>query len=119
MRRALPLLLFAALIATAPAAAAPAADWLPTARPVPGGIAVVKLESALGGTPPEVRFGERRVLVRRAQGGWVALVGLPLAQAPGVSGATDLGDGRPALVLDLIALSTGLYRRPAPTEVRG
>ena len=43
----------------------------------------------------------------------------PLAQAPGVSGATDLGDGRPALVLDLIALSTGLYRRPAPTEVRG
>ncbi len=43
----------------------------------------------------------------------------PLAQAPGVTGATDLGDGRPALVLDLIALSTGLHRSPAQTQVRG
>lgn len=33
----------------------------------------------------------------------------PLAQAPGVTGATDLGDGRPALVLDLVALGAGLY----------
>ncbi|HEY3255472.1 MAG TPA: chemotaxis protein CheW, partial [Polyangiaceae bacterium] len=31
-----------------------------------------------------------------------------LARAPGVSGATDLGDGRPTLVLDLVALSAGL-----------
>jgi two-component system chemotaxis sensor kinase CheA len=28
----------------------------------------------------------------------------PLVQVPGVSGATDLGDGRPTLVLDLVAL---------------
>ena len=28
----------------------------------------------------------------------------PLVQAPGVSGATDLGDGKPTLVLDLVAL---------------
>ena len=41
----------------------------------------------------------------------------PLAQAPGVSGATDLGDGRPALVLDLIALSAGLYGSQS-TQVR-
>jgi len=31
-----------------------------------------------------------------------------LARAPGVSGATDLGDGRPTLVLDLVALSASL-----------
>jgi two-component system chemotaxis sensor kinase CheA len=31
-----------------------------------------------------------------------------LVRAPGVSGATDLGDGRPTLVLDLIALSASL-----------
>ena len=31
-----------------------------------------------------------------------------LVRAPGVSGATDLGDGRPTLVLDLVALSVSL-----------
>lgn len=31
-----------------------------------------------------------------------------LARAPGISGATDLGDGRPTLVLDLVALSASL-----------
>jgi two-component system chemotaxis sensor kinase CheA len=31
-----------------------------------------------------------------------------LVRAPGVSGATDLGDGRPTLVLDLVALGTTL-----------
>ena len=32
----------------------------------------------------------------------------PLVQAPGVSGATDLGDGKPTLVLDLIELGAAL-----------
>lgn len=40
-----------------------------------------------------------------------------LARAPGVSGATDLGDGRPTLVLDLVALSASLTRT-ATTEAR-
>jgi len=31
-----------------------------------------------------------------------------LVRVPGVSGATDLGDGRPTLVLDLVALGTSL-----------
>ena len=35
-----------------------------------------------------------------------------LVRAPGVSGATDLGDGRPTLVLDLIALSASLGSGP-------
>ncbi len=34
----------------------------------------------------------------------------PLARAPGISGATDLGDGRPTLVLDLNELGTNLSR---------
>jgi two-component system chemotaxis sensor kinase CheA len=35
-----------------------------------------------------------------------------LVRAPGVSGATDLGDGRPTLVLDLVALSVSLSALP-------
>jgi len=37
-----------------------------------------------------------------------------LVRAPGVSGATDLGDGRPTLVLDLVALSASLTRYATP-----
>ncbi len=41
-----------------------------------------------------------------------------LVRAPGVSGATDLGDGRPTLVLDLVALGTTLNAgAPAPRVV--
>ena len=35
----------------------------------------------------------------------------PLARAPGVAGATDLGDGRPTLVLDLIELGARVASR--------
>ncbi|MEO8874753.1 MAG: chemotaxis protein CheW [Polyangiaceae bacterium] len=35
----------------------------------------------------------------------------PLVQAPGVAGATDLGDGKPTIVLDLVALGASLARR--------
>lgn len=35
----------------------------------------------------------------------------PLARAPGIAGATDLGDGRPILVLDLVELSARLSAR--------
>ena len=42
-----------------------------------------------------------------------------LARAPGISGATDLGDGRPTLVLDLVALSASLGSAPAlPARTR-
>jgi len=37
----------------------------------------------------------------------------PLVQAPGIAGATDLGDGKPILVLDLVALVGSLARREA------
>jgi two-component system chemotaxis sensor kinase CheA len=42
----------------------------------------------------------------------------PLVNVPGVSGATDLGDGRPTLVLDLVALAAARspkMLRPAPS----
>jgi two-component system chemotaxis sensor kinase CheA len=35
----------------------------------------------------------------------------PLVQAPGIAGATDLGDGKPTLVLDLVALGGTLAAR--------
>jgi two-component system, chemotaxis family, sensor kinase CheA len=35
-----------------------------------------------------------------------------LVRAPGISGATDLGDGRPTLVVDLVALSVSLSALP-------
>lgn len=35
----------------------------------------------------------------------------PLARRPGIAGATDLGDGRPTLVLDLVELGAGIARR--------
>lgn len=54
-------------------------------------------------------LGQQEVVVRPIED--------PLAQAPGIAGATDLGDGRPILVLDLIGLSTGLHRTRPRTEV--
>ncbi|HWP04566.1 MAG TPA: chemotaxis protein CheW [Polyangiaceae bacterium] len=41
-----------------------------------------------------------------------------LIRAPGVSGATDLGDGRPTLVLDLVALSTTFSLPARAQELR-
>jgi len=41
-----------------------------------------------------------------------------LIRAPGISGATDLGDGRPTLVLDLIALSVSLSALPKARGAR-
>jgi two-component system chemotaxis sensor kinase CheA len=39
----------------------------------------------------------------------------PLGRAPGVSGATDLGDGRPTLVLDLGELGAAVARERTPS----
>jgi two-component system chemotaxis sensor kinase CheA len=41
-----------------------------------------------------------------------------LVRAPGVSGATDLGDGKPTLVLDLVALSVSLNAVPKALGAR-
>jgi murein DD-endopeptidase MepM/ murein hydrolase activator NlpD len=73
--------LAAAALLAAAAGPALAAD-LPAARPVPGGIALVDLGPAGERAPAVLRDGER-VLVRADGGRWVAVVGIPLAAAPG------------------------------------
>jgi len=45
-------------------------------------------------------LGRQEVVVRTLED--------PLVQAPGIAGATDLGDGRPTLVLDLLELGLGV-----------
>src|SRR5205085_5185500 len=49
-------------------------------------------------------LGQQEVVVRPLEDA--------LVRVPGVSGATDLGDGRPTLVLDLVALSGAATVRP-------
>jgi two-component system chemotaxis sensor kinase CheA len=50
-------------------------------------------------------MGQQEIVVRPLED--------PLVRVPGVPGVTDLGDGRPTLVLDLLALSTALSARRA------
>jgi two-component system chemotaxis sensor kinase CheA len=46
--------------------------------------------------------GQREVVVRSIRD--------PLIKVPGVAGATELGDGRPVLILDAAALTDGIVR---------
>jgi len=74
---------------------------VPEGAPRPGGIAVIPV--ATGGPAPEVRFGDRRVLVVEDAGRWIAVVGIPLAREPGPASVT-VNDG-------------GSERRTVPFEV--
>ena len=62
-------------------AAATPQEW-PRASPVPGGVALVELEGSAE-TAPTVTFEGDRVMVLPREGGWVAIVGIPLAREPG------------------------------------
>ena len=57
------------------------AQSLPMHYPVPGGIAVVKLDSDT--RPQMVEFNKRRILIRESNDAWYAIVGLPLSLTPG------------------------------------
>ncbi len=91
LRRLFPALL---LLAVTPTARADA-PFVPAARPVPGGIALLPVGSARD-PAPLVRFGEQRVMVVASAGQWLALVGLPLAQEPGPASVEVTAPGTPA-----------------------
>jgi murein DD-endopeptidase MepM/ murein hydrolase activator NlpD len=95
MRPLLPLV--TALIAHPAFAAAsqvqPASPLLPEEERVPGGVALVVV-AAPAERAPRVSFDGRRVLVVRADDRWLAVVGIPLAQAPGHA-VVRIEDGSP------------------------
>ena len=59
-----------------------AATPLPQSLPVPGGIAVIPIES-LSFHPPIAYYDGKRVMVVRQHNGWLAVVGIPLTARPG------------------------------------
>jgi two-component system chemotaxis sensor kinase CheA len=67
---------------------------------------VLGSERGLCGLVVDRIHGQREVVVRAMND--------PLLQVHGVSGATELGDGRPVLILDAVALSSGAVRPRSP-----
>lgn len=59
-----------------------AAQTLPRAEPVPGGIAVIQLTPATA-PPPRAFLNKERVMVIRQRNDWYAVVGLPQSLLPG------------------------------------
>ena len=62
---------------------ASSASALPREARVPGGIALLPLPLTSAAPAPQATFAGQAVLVTRAEGRWLALVGLPLDLAPG------------------------------------
>ncbi|HJW03851.1 MAG TPA: peptidoglycan DD-metalloendopeptidase family protein [Azospira sp.] len=72
----------ACLILTTLTLQATPAHALPRHSPVPGGVAVIPLDSQ-GPTPPKARYGEAPLAVVQENGRWYALLGIPLDTVPG------------------------------------
>ena len=73
--------------------ASSAAQALPTASSVPGGVALIRLSAvANSSAPPRAWFGEQPVMVCAEAGYWVAVVGIALDLPPGAH-ALRVSDG--------------------------
>lgn len=72
--------------------AASSAWALPRHAPVPGGVAVVRLDADTAARPV-AWFGDAPLAVVRADGAWYALVGIPLALTPGPQSIVVATDG--------------------------
>ena len=84
-RAAAATLLLARAVSGAPDStpAVEAAPGLPREARVPGGIALLPVPAASDGREPVVTYDGHRVMVLRRSEGWLAIIGLPLATAPG------------------------------------
>ena len=65
-------------------------------------VLVLSSEKGITGIVVDRILGQREVVVRAMRD--------PLVKVPGVAGATELGDGRPVLILDATALTNGVAR---------
>jgi two-component system, chemotaxis family, sensor kinase CheA len=63
---------------------------------------VLKSDRGSSGLVVDQIHGQREIVVRTIRD--------PLINAPGVAGATELGDGRPVLILDGAAFTSGAVR---------
>ena len=92
------------------------ASW-PRAASVPGGVARIPLGA--GEAAPQAWLGEQRVLVMRERAGWVALVGIALAEKVG-SVLTLMvqvpGDGRATRTIKVGAKSYASQRLKVPPD---
>lgn len=68
-------------------------------------VLVLGSDRALTGLVVDRVFGTREVVVRPLQD--------PLVRGANISGATELGDGRPVLILDAATLTSGVFRSRA------
>ncbi len=73
-------------------------------------VLVVSSERGSVGLLTEEVLGQREVVVSALRD--------PLIQLPGIAGATELGDGKPVLILDAASLTAGSVRPPEPEAVQ-
>ena len=75
------------------------AEMLPAALPVPGGIAIINLKDDFN-EQSKAYFGKKRVLTRKVNNLWQAMVGLPLKIKPGIHKIFTIEVLNPRLLLE-------------------
>ncbi len=98
--------LFGATTPTPPASSASSGTHATARSTVP--VIVIRSEAGFAGLVIDRVVGQREVVVRPMDD--------PLIQAPGILGATELGDGRPVLILDALTLLEGAIRPLSASE---